>query len=174
MKKLILLLAVTTFALQIPTAQNVDEILSQYFENMGGLEKLKAMDSRKMHATMSMGGMEFSGTIVEKEPNMQRVDVDIQGMKLVQAYDGETAWTINPFATGTEPQKMPDAEAEQMVKQQFEDPFIDYAKKGHTVEYEGTEEVEGAQCHKLKLTKDNGDVEYYFFDSEYYIPIMMR
>ncbi|MDX1407169.1 MAG: hypothetical protein R3330_03520, partial [Saprospiraceae bacterium] len=145
-----------------------------YFESMGGKEKIKALQSRKMEATMSMGGMEFSGTIIEKAPNKQRVDVDIQGMQLVQAYDGETAWTINPFATGTEPQKMPEAEAEQMVKQKFEDPFIDYASKGHTVELEGKEEVEGAECFKLKLTKDNGDVEYHFFDAEYFIPVMSR
>lgn len=174
MKRLLIALAAVALAFQVPSAQSVDEILANYFENMGGLEKLKEQKSRKMETNMSMGGMEFAAVITEKEPNKQRVDVDIQGMQLVQAYDGETAWTINPFATGTEPQKMPDHEAEEMIKQKFQDPFIDYEAKGHTVELEGQEEIEGAQCYKLKLTKENGDIEYHYFDAEYFVPVMAR
>jgi hypothetical protein len=34
--------------------------------------------------------------------------------------------------------------------------------------------VEGTETFKLKLTKENGDVEYYFLDQEYYVPIMQR
>lgn len=174
MKKLLVILAVSTLTFQVTSAQTVDEILTNYFEAMGGLDKIKEQQSRKMEANMTMGGMSFAAVIIEKEPNKQRVDVDIQGTQLVQAFDGETAWTINPFATGTEPQKMPEQEAQDMIKQQFEDPFIDYKDKGHSVALEGKEEIEGAQCYKLKLTKANGDIEYHFFDAEYYVPVMSR
>lgn len=174
MRKLFLILAVSAFAFQVSSAQTVDEILANCWENMGGLDKIKAMQTRKMTIDMSMQGMQFIAIMSEQAPDKRRVDVDIQGMELVQAYDGENAWTINPFASGTDPQRMPDNEAEEFTRQPFEDSFIDYAEKGHTVELEGTEEVEGAECFKLKLTKKSGDVEYHFFDTEYFVPIMAR
>jgi outer membrane lipoprotein-sorting protein len=170
------ILALSGLALQAQDAEvpSVDEILATYFENTGGLEAWKKLNSMKMTGNMSMQGMDFPGTIYQKRPNMQRVEVNVQGKELIQAYDGQTAWWINPFMGSEDPQPMPAEMAEEMTKDQFEDDFIDYAKKGHTVEYVGTEEVEGADCYVLKLTKANGDVEQHFFDMEYMVPIMQR
>ncbi len=155
-------------------AQSVDDILKNYFENTGGLDKWKSLKSTKMSGVMGQGGMEFPGTIYAQAPNLQKVDVDINGKNFVQAYDGKTAWMINPFMGGENAQKMPDEMAEDMVDQQFEDDFINYKEKGHTVELEGKEEVEGAETFKVKLTKKNGNIEYYFFETEYFVPIMVR
>lgn len=41
-------------------------------------------------------GMSGVGTIYSKEPNMMRLDLDIMGMVITQACDGETAWENNP------------------------------------------------------------------------------
>jgi hypothetical protein len=38
----------------------------------------------------------------------------------------------------------------------------------------GLEETEGTEAYKLKVTKKNGDVEYYYLDSEYFIPIKVE
>lgn len=155
-------------------AQTVDEILERHFEAIGGLEKWKALESTKMTGVMYMGGMEFPGVISAKTPNKQRVDVNVQGKSIVQAYDGTVAWWINPFAGGEDAQEMPEEMASEMKKQEFASAFIDYAAKGHTVELMGQEEVEGAQCFVLKMTKKNGDVEHYYLDSEFYVPIMVK
>jgi hypothetical protein len=34
--------------------------------------------------------------------------------------------------------------------------------------------VDGTETYKVKLTRKNGDVEYYYFEPEYYVPIMME
>lgn len=161
-------------ALNAQQALSADEILAKYFEGTGGLAKWKSLSSLKMEGVMAMGPMEFPGTIYQKAPNKQRIVVNIQGQTLVQAYDGVKAWWINPFMGGTDPQPMPDEMAEDMTKQTFESEFIDYAAKGHQVEYTGVEEVEGAKCNVLKLTKKNGDVEFHYFDQEYNVPIMVK
>ena len=155
-------------------AQTVDEILAQVHENTGGIDNWKSMKTRKTIAKMGMQGMEFQGTIYEKYPNKQRMEIDIQGMQLVQAYDGETAWWINPMQGGTEAQKMPDAMAEQMTSQKFESEFIDYADKGHTVELLGTKEIDGVECFELKLSLENGDVQHHFVDTENFVVIMFK
>jgi len=155
-------------------AQTADDILAKYFEATGGLKKWAELKSSKMTGVMSMQGMEFPGTIYSAAPNKQKVEVSVQGQNIVQAYDGETAWWINPFANALEAQKMPAEMSEEMVKQKFESEFINYKDKGHTVELEGKETIEGTEAWKIKLTKKGGDVEYHFFDTEYNVPIMMR
>lgn len=174
MMKRILLLVLPVFAAFSLSAQSVEKVLDKYFTNTGGIEKWKNLKSTRMEGKMAMQGMEFPGTIYAKLPNMQRVEVSVQGMNIVQAYDGTTAWWINPFAGGTDPQPMPDEMAETMTSQEFESPFLNYQAKGHTVTYEGTGEVEGAEAQILKLVKKNGDVEYHYFDAEYFVPIMSK
>lgn len=173
LKKLSFLILAFTAAFSL-SAQSLDEILNSYIENTGGLEKWNSLKTTRMTGKMSMSGFEFSGVISAKTPNKQRVDVDVQGQKLVQAYDGETAWWINPFQTGPDAQPMPEEMAEEMKKEEFENPFINYKDKGHTAELLGEETIEGTVTFKVKLTKKNGDIEVYFFDKEYFVPVMMQ
>jgi outer membrane lipoprotein-sorting protein len=178
MLKRLSLLMLAAVSLMVVRAQNeaptVDQVLAGYFENTGGLDKWKALKSMKMEGGMNMQGMEFPGTVYYMRPNLQRVEVAVQGKQIIQAYDGETAWWINPFAGGTEAQRMPEEMAAEMVDQKFESEFIDYKEKGHTVEYAGTEEVEGANAHVIKLTKANGNVEHHYFDAEFMVPVMVK
>lgn len=172
---LFLLLAVTfvSFA-QAQEAPSLEEILDNYYEMMGGVEKWKALNAMKMDATTSLQGMTLDGVMYMARPNKMRQQIDINGQQIVMAFDGEDAWQINPFATGPEPQAMPEAQAEQFLNDEFEDDFIDYQEKGHTIEYIDTKEVDGTDTYELKLTKKNGDVVFYYLDTEYFIPIMQK
>lgn len=172
-KRTLILFAALVCAIAIQ-AQDVDAILTKYFANTGGVEKWKALKSTKMEGTASMQGFDLPGTIYGKAPNMMRQEFSVQGKSIVQAYDGTTAWMINPFAGGEEPQKMTADDAQEMTSQKFESELIDYKTKGHSVVLEGKETIDGTETYKLKLTKKEGDVEYYFFDTEANVPIMMR
>ena len=114
-------------------AQSAGDILDKYFEKTGGKDSWSAMKTMRTEAMMSMQGMEFSGTIYAKYPNKQRVNVSVNGSQIVQAYDGETAWWINPFMGSTEPEKMPDEMAEGMTRQELQSPFLNYDEKGYSV-----------------------------------------
>ncbi len=155
-------------------SQDADEILTNYFENTGGLDTWKNLKTMKIKATFDQGGMQLTAVIFRKEPDLSRTEIDVQGKTIVQAYDGETGWMINPMTGSEDPQKMPEEMVEAMKEEKFESELIDYQEKGNTVDLEGTEMVEGTETYKIKLTKKNGDVEYYFFDTEYYVPIMER
>lgn len=155
-------------------AQSLDKILSNYFENIGGVEKWKSFNSMKITGSTEAMGMSFGIVVYSKRPNKQLVEVDVQGMKIVEAYDGETAWAINPMAGGTEPAKKTEAEAKEQGKQMFEDEFIDYKDKGHTVTLEGKEDLQGTEVFKIKLVTKAGDEKFYFFDTENFVPIMVK
>ena len=47
-------------------------------------------------------------------------------------------------------------------------------QKGIKVEYAGTEPVEGTDAYKLKVTLANGDVRYYYMDTDYFVPIKIE
>lgn len=152
----------------------VDEILANYFEITGGAEAWQNLNSMRMEATMTQMGMEFPGSIVRARPNKQYLEVNIQDQKMIQAYDGENAWWINPFMGGPDAQPMPDEMAEEFTSEVFEDRFLNYAEKGHTVELLEKKEVDGAMCYELKLTRDTGEEEFTYFDAENFVPIMQK
>jgi hypothetical protein len=169
---LVLLLCVTLLK-----AQSADDILTKYFTSIGGLDKWKALKSMKAEGKMSMQGMDFPFVVYSKPVAKQKVEVQVQGIQIIQAYDGKDAWMLNPMMGGKDPVKMSDEESKEFKDQKFEDEFIDYAKKGHEVKLLGTEEIDGVKCYKIQLVKnknnDQEDVtEIHYFDSENYVPIL--
>jgi outer membrane lipoprotein-sorting protein len=123
---------------------------------------------------------DFSMVIYKKAPDLSRTEVDIQGQSMVQAFDGETAWMINPMMGSTEPQKLEGEMAKSIIDQaEFEDPFIDYAAKGNDVTLEGSDTIEGVECYKIKLVvnKDNEEdknTQIYYLDKELYMPLLVK
>lgn len=154
---------------------DVDEVIAKYIEAIGGKEKLDAVKSAKVSGkTMFGGGMEAAMTIEYKRPMKMRVETSLQGMTMVQAFDGDTGWHIQPFMGKTDPEKMSPEMLEQFKDEgEFEGPLVDYKKKGHKAELLGKEDFEGSEVYKIKLTKKSGNVEVYNIDAEYFIPIQM-
>ena len=44
-------------------------------------------------------------------------------------------------------------------------------RKGSTVDYLGTEDVDGTLAHKLKVVRTNGDVSYVYLDPDHFLEI---
>ncbi len=151
----------------------LDEVLAAHFDALGGADKLKAVESAQFSGKMAMGpGMEVPFTMVLGRPMNMRLEFTMQGMTVVQAYDGETAWSIMPLMGKTDPEVMAEDEANNIEEQaDFDGPLMDWQEKGHQVELMGLEETEGTEAYKLKVSLANGDVHYYFLDSEYFIII---
>ncbi len=165
--------SVSSYAQDAVTDLPVAEALvNGYLENTGGEEAWNQLTSRRAKATMSMGPVELTGIVVNAMPNKQRIDINMQGQQIVQGFDGQTAWQINPFAGATTAQEMSPEEAKQFTQEEFQSPFLNYKEKGNVIEVMGKKEVEGALTYEVKLTKPEGDVEMYYFDTEYMVPIM--
>jgi len=156
------------------SAQSVDEVLAKYYQATGGSEQWKSLTSMRWSGKIVQMGMELPAEMIMARPNKRRVNIDIQGMKLVDAYDGTTGWMINPFTGGNAATKKSVDESKEAGKQMFENELVDYAAKGHKVSLEGRETVDGVETIVLKLTTKEGDDTFYFFDPENYVPIMTR
>lgn len=176
-KKLLLLSLIGAWLAVPVAAQDMDEVLGNYYEAIGGLEAWKAVKTMRASGILMMGdmGVEAPFTVVGMRPNKVRIEFTFQGMTGIQAFDGETAWMLMPFMGKTEPEPMPEDMAKEVREQaDMDGPLVDYAAKGHQIELLGLEEIEGTQAFKLKLTKKSGDVEFYYLDAEYFIPIKVE
>lgn len=178
MKRFTFLLAVLAVAFQTPSfaqkAPDVDQIIDNYFEAIGGKENWKELHSMRFSGNSVNMGMTFPTEVISMRPNLQKVTAEFQNMQYVEAYDGTTAWMLNPFSGATEATKKTEEETKEAAKNNFEDELLDYKSKGHQLSLEGTEEVDGTSTYKLKLTKADGDEVLYFFDTEAYVPLMIR
>lgn len=170
-KKLILLFAFTLLTSAAASAQTADEIIKKHIEARGGLQKIKAIKSVKATGKLTVAGrgIELPLTI-QQTRNAFRMDATFQGQSLIQAYDGENGWQVNPFENISEPDRMGDDDLKDAQEQaDLEGPLVDYKEKGHTVELMGREDLEGTPVYKLKLTLKNSDVRYVYIDAASYL-----
>jgi outer membrane lipoprotein-sorting protein len=167
-----ILLAFAAFAQE--AAPSADEVINKSIEARGGADRLKAVKTTRMTGKMVlMGGqMEAPFTMEVKRPSSVLMSLNIQDKKMVRAFDGTTAWTINPFQGGDDAQKMSEDEAKDMAENADVDgPLVDYKAKGHTVELVGKEDVGGVPAYKLKINKKSGKTDYIYLDAKTYLPI---
>ena len=182
MKKITLLLLVIMASLGVK-AQTADEILENYFENIGGLENLKSIQVIKMTAKVSQQGIEIPLEIFQFSDGKQMTVINFQGKEIKQGvFDGETLWGHNFMTMKAEKNDAETTANMKLNSNDFPDSFIDYKDKGYTVELLGNETIDGAETFKIKLTKEpvtidgnkEDDVSFYFFDKENFVPIAIQ
>ncbi|MFP5246834.1 MAG: LolA family protein [Thermoanaerobaculia bacterium] len=155
------------------SAQTADEIIAKYIETVGGIDRIRATHTiRRTGRFNGGGGFEAVYAEENKRPNLVRQDFTFQGMTGITAYDGSKGWKIEPWSGKKDPEPLSEDELKGIIDDaDFDGPLVDSAKKGNKVEYVGTEPVEGTDAYKLKVTLANGDVRYYYMDTDYYVPI---
>ena len=101
-----------------------------------------------------------------------RFELELQGMKMIQALEGDSGWSINPFAGKTDPERMdPEAIKESKDQADFTGALFNYKEKGSKVEFLGKEDMEGTDTYKLMVTKKSGDISYFYIDASTYLEL---
>ena len=175
MKRPILALSVAALALGATPlfAQTVDSLVAKYIQASGGLDKIQALQSLRRTGKFTGGGG-FEAVVVQenKRPNSVREEFSIQGMTGINAYDGHDGWKIEPWNGKRDPESLGEEEMHGILDDaDFDGPLVNYQAKGNRVEFQGTAQIEGSDAYKLKVTRPNGDVSFFYLDTEYYVPI---
>ncbi|HXB39844.1 MAG TPA: hypothetical protein VNZ49_04830 [Bacteroidia bacterium] len=154
-------------------AQTVDEVIENYIKAIGGRDKIKAIQSAKTDIKMKAQMFEFPTTAYIKKDGSMRTETEIQGLKIIQAYNStdSVGWSVNPMQGDNKAHKMNDEQRKEMSQEndKLESPLIDYKKKGHTAELLGKEDLEGDEVFKIMLTKKNGNITYYYIDTQSFL-----
>ncbi len=156
--------------------RNVDEIVAKNVEARGGAAKLKAIHSLRLtgKVSFSFGDNQIEAAFgqVQKRPGMIRQETTLQGLTAVDTYDGKEGWNLQPFQGRRDAEKHTADENRQLAEQaDIEGPLVDWKQKGHTVEYLGSEDIDGTPAIKLRVNLKGGNTEYVYLDPDYFLEI---
>ena len=154
-------------------AMTADELVAKNLAARGGLDKIHAITTLKLEGKMRIGGQfELAFTSYQKAPDSTRIEATLQGMTQIQAWDGKEAWQISPFQGRRDPERMSGDDAKGLSDDaSIGGPLVDWKARGSTLAYLGTEDIDGTEAHKLKVTLKNGDIEYVYLDPDYFLTI---
>lgn len=158
-------------------APTAEDLAAKNTEARGGLERWRAVTSVRMTGKLLFNNGQIELALVQtvNRPGAIRVDATLQGMTATQAYDGKEGWQINPFGGRKDPERMPPDEVKSLIEDaEVEGPLVDWQTKGHQLAYLGTEDVDGTDAHKVRVTRKNGDVQYVFLDPDYFLEIRVE
>jgi hypothetical protein len=118
------------------------------------------------------GKIELAYVQTKKSPGEVRTETTLQGMTLIQAYDGKDGWKVSPFQGRKDPEKMSSDDCKSLIEDaEIGGPLVDWKEKGSTVSYLGTEDVDGTPAYKLKVVRKDGDVNFVYLDPDHFLDI---
>ncbi|MCE5233021.1 MAG: hypothetical protein ABFC67_03455 [Mizugakiibacter sp.] len=154
-------------------ALSADELIAKNAEARGGLDKLHAIKTLRLQGTLTAGDdFQLAYAQMQKRPDRLRIEASVQGLTLVQAWDGAQGWQIQPFEGRKDPATMSADDAKELAEQADIDGALLGAKAaGASVRYLGTEDVDGTEAHKLEVKLKNGDSYTVYLDPDYFLEI---
>src|SRR5438309_3910639 len=153
----------------------VDELVAKNIEAKGGATRTKNLQTLRETGKLLVpvqGLIELGYLQTKKRPDEVRTEASLQGMRQIEAYDSKEGWKISPFFGRKDPERMSADDVKALVEDtEIDGPLADWKAKGSTVDYLGTEDVDGTPAHKLKVVRKNGDVNFVYLDPDHFLEL---
>jgi hypothetical protein len=156
-------------------AQTADEIIQKHYAAIGGVDNWKKIQTIKLTGSINAGGSEIPVSITTLQGKGMRIEFTVNGMTGYTIITDKTGWNYAPFGGQTKPEVIPD----EAIKQSQDGldicgSLIDYQTKGNKVTYLGKDEVEGTECHKIKVVFPSGKEETEYIDATNFYRIQSK
>jgi hypothetical protein len=157
-------------------AQDAQSLIAKNLEARGGAAAIAALNNVSFEGRTLFPG-DFELTYKETRSRegsaiRARVDLGLQGLNLVQAYDGSGGWRINPFQGRKDAERMGADEARSVADSALlEGPLLASQKDGSKVTYLGREDFDGTLAYRLKVAQKDGDEFVYWLDPDTFLEI---
>ena len=162
----IILLFVLIFSLK-SNSQNLNEIISKHIEAIGGRDNWNKLKSMRTESFLKSNGTDITFISTSVRDKASRSDMILMGMKGWSILTKEGGWSFYPWGGQTKPDAMtPDDHKLAVEDLDMMEEFLTYVEKGKTVDYYGMDDVDGTECHKIKITDKHQKEVTYFIDPE--------
>jgi hypothetical protein len=163
------LMAATTFA------QTADEIINKHIEAIGGAENWKKINTVKQEASISVQGMDIPVVITFVHNKAFKQEFTVMGMTGYSIITVDGGWNFSPMAGQTKPEPITADELKYGKDQlDLQGEFLDYKAKGHSLEVLAKEDVDGTECHVVKINRKSGTESVFYFDPKTYYMIRTK
>jgi len=168
MKKLFLI-TTCLLATLILNAQSLEDIVKN-FSIANKYDQLKDKKTIKIIATISLQGQEMPLEIWMKKPNKIRSVAKAQGQDVIEVFDGEKGYKVNPMTGSSAPVEMSAEEVKRTLRNNtFENTLENDLKAGQLMLL-GEDAVNGKPVYKIKDVIDQGTVSNIFIDKATWLP----
>jgi hypothetical protein len=161
-------------AVSAQSQPSADALVARHIEALGGQAAIDAIKSVQFEGEMRFPGdfkLNFKD-VRDASTGAGRAEATLQGLTLVQAYDGKSGWRINPFQGRRDAETMSADEARAIADQEsVAGPLVTAKRDGSTVTYLGREDFDGTDTYKLKVAQKDGDEFVYLLEPETMLPI---
>jgi hypothetical protein len=196
-------LAVSAAAVAAPAKLTAQQIVDKNIAARGGLAAWRGVETLSWSGKMDAGGRATKAAIAlgkaqpppatlppstepaaqpqlpflleMKRPRKTHLEIEFKGQTAIQVYDGTNGWKVRPFLNRHEVESFTPEELKAVGSQaDLDGPLVDYAAKGTTVELDGTEQVEGKDAYKLRLTLNNKQVLHEWIDAKTFLEVKIE
>jgi hypothetical protein len=157
-------------------AQDAQSLVAKNLQARGGAAALDAIKNVTFEGRTIFPG-DFEVTYKEARARLgssaaDRVDFGLQGLDIIQAYDGRQGWKVNPLQGRKDAEKMSADEARSLADEALvEGPLLAARSDGSRIDYLGREDFDGTNAYKLKVTQKDGDEFTYWLDPDTFLEI---
>ena len=157
-----------------PRQPSVDEVVAKHLEAMGGLDRLKDIQTLKKVAKVTMQGRQATTTMYFKRPNLSRQEVEVDGKTVISAFDGTTPWIINPMTGFNRPVTVSGAQAASIREDSsFDGPLVDFKSRGTIIDYVAREPLGDGEAHHLRVTSASRQIRHLYLDATTYLEVKL-
>ena len=171
---ILFLLSVTSYALF--AQQSADAIINDYFNAIGGRDKIAQINSVYMEGSFEVMGNSGQSNITILNGKGYKSVTNFNGTDIVQVVTDTSGWMINPMMGSPEPTPIPQ-EQYLPVKDEIYigGALFNYKNNGYNVQFTGTENVDGKPAYKLEASsKDSIKSTYYIDSATHYLTQLVR
>lgn len=167
MKKLFLAVSFLLAVVSL-NAQSLEDIISKYTV-ANKLDKISNFKTIRISAKTAVMGMDMPMEIWMKNPNKFKSVTSINGQDIIQVFDGEKGYMVNPMAGSSEPVEMTADQLKNIAKSNIFNNYVAQYLKDGKLTLEGEDNVNGKPVFKIKANLDGGNSATMFIDKSTYL-----
>lgn len=153
-------------------SQTLDEIVSKHIEAVGGKENWEKITTLRTESTMKAQGADIKFTITQIDKKAIRQDIYVMGMAGFSIINNTEGWYYMPWQGHTKSEAMTADDVKNAQDNLYiQDEFITYKSLGKKIEYYGMDDIDGTECHKIKMTDKAGKEVTFYIDPGNYLTI---
>ncbi|HBC80239.1 MAG TPA: hypothetical protein DEO60_04980 [Bacteroidales bacterium] len=167
MKKLFLAVSFL-LAVAALNAQSLEDIIGKYTV-ANKLDKISNFKTIRISAKTAVMGMDMPMEIWMKNPNKFKSVTSFNGQDIIQVFDGEKGYMVNPMAGSSDPVEMTADQVKEIGRNNMFNNYMAQYMKDGKLALEGEDNVNGKPAYKVKAALDGGNSAMMFIDKSTYL-----
>ena len=153
-------------------SQTAESIIEKHIEAVGGIDNYKKIESLRITGQFTAFSLVKPYKLIWFKPGKYYTEYALGKHDVVEAFNGEYGWVIDPWQEITFPRKANATEINVYTqKATLVSPFLKFTEEEINVEYLGEDDTNGENTYVLKVIKPGNYIETWYLCTDTYLPV---